>query len=76
MSNLVKITGIEAKVSFGALEAGDLFYYGQDHKTICIRLENGRNAVDLSTGVEISFKNSHEIHRIVSPQGVHLRSEV
>lgn len=77
MANDVKITGSKRPTIFGELNAGDLFFYGEPNCiTICIRLENGRNAVDLRTGVEISFKNSHEIYRIVSPQGVHLRVEI
>ena len=79
MTNRVKITATKQSECFGSLEPGDLFVHItvplQDCPTVYMRLVNGRNAVDLNNGTEVSFKNSHKVEQICPPQGVYIKGK-
>ncbi len=70
--NIVKITGTPRPTCFGSLIPGDLFMPEPSAGTIYMRLGDYRQAVDLENGTTISFKNTRQVRRVPTGQGVHL----
>ncbi len=76
MNNCVKVTGTAPKENFGSLEPGDLFSLDTEADTtdLWMRTDQYKQAIELTTGQQVNFKNSREVYRVRGPQGVHIRA--